>query len=126
MEATMMHFTVERQTDRASTAWRSGSGMAVAGLIAIVIFSLLLIPTGAFAQEFRATISGTVTDASGAVVTGASITVTETQTGTINRTTSDGAGLYVVPFLPPGDYSITVTKKGFRSEERRVGKECRS
>src|ERR1035437_8465350 len=118
MEATMMHFTVERQTDRASTAGRSGSGMAVAGLIALVIFSLLLIPTGAFAQEFRATISGSITDATGAVVPGASITVTETQSGTINRTTSDNAGQYVVPFLPPGNYAISVTKKGFETLTR--------
>jgi hypothetical protein len=118
MEATMMHFAVERKINRASTAWHSGSGVAVAGLIALAIFSLLLIPTGAFAQEFRATISGTVTDATGAVVPGASIMVTETQTGTINRTTSDNAGQYVVPFLLPGNYAISVTKKGFETLTR--------
>jgi len=109
-----MHLNVERQSDRTRAARHSG----IAGLFALLICSLLLLSSGALAQEFRATISGTVTDASGAVVTGASILVTETQSGTTNRTVSDNAGLYVVPFLPPGDYTITVTKNGFETLTR--------
>lgn len=85
----------------------------VAGLLSLLICSLLLLPAGAFAQEFRATISGQVVDPTGAVVPGASVVVRETHTGAINRTTSDSVGQYVLPFLPPGDYSITVTKTGF-------------
>jgi len=111
-----MHLTVERQTARTRAAGQIG--MAIAGLFILLICSLLLLPSGSFAQEFRATISGTVTDPSGAVVPGASITVTETQSGTINRTTSDNAGQYVVPFLLPGDYSITVKKAGFETLKR--------
>jgi hypothetical protein len=118
MEATMMHLALERQPDKTRTSGQIGIGMAITGLFALLICSLLLLPSGAFAQEFRATISGSITDPTGAVVPSASIMVTETQTGTINRTTSDGAGLYVVPFLPPGNYSITVTKKGFATLTR--------
>jgi hypothetical protein len=83
-------------------------------LLVIAIMS----PCGAKAQEFRATISGTVSDPTGAVIPGASVVVQETQTGTINRTTSDNAGQYVVPFLLPGEYTITATKKGFETYER--------
>ena len=78
-----------------------------------VLALMCLCGSSLFAQEFRGTISGAVTDPSGALVSGASIEVRETHTATINRTTSDSAGQYVVPFLLPGDYSITVTKKGF-------------
>ena len=85
------------------------------GLLFLLICGLLLIPAGTFAQEFRATISGTVVDPSGAVVPEASIVVREAHTGAINRTMSDSVGQYVVPFLLPGDYSITVTKTGFQT-----------
>ena len=70
------------------------------------------------AQEFRATISGAVTDPSGAVVPGAQIEVREISTGTINRTTSDAAGQYVVPFLLPGQYTIKVKAPGFQELTR--------
>ena len=125
----MMQLAVERQTYRISAVRHrtigrqqqpaempkphTGLWRAAAGLFSLLICTLLLLPAGAFAQEFRGTISGTVTDPSGAVVPGASVEVLQTQTGTINRTTSDKAGQYVVPFLPPGDYSITATKTGF-------------
>jgi hypothetical protein len=65
------------------------------------------------AQEFRGTISGVITDPSGAAVPAASVVATETQTGTVNRTVSDGAGQYVIPFLLPGEYSISVSASGF-------------
>jgi len=79
----------------------------------VLLVIAMMVSFGAKAQEFRGTISGTVTDPTGAVVPGASVQVVETQTGTVNRTTSGNAGQYVVPFLPPGDYSITVKKAGF-------------
>ena len=78
----------------------------------------MMLPRNAFAQEFRATVSGAVTDPTGAVVPGAKIEVKEVQSGTISRTTSDGAGQYVVPFLLPGEYSITVTATGFQTFTR--------
>jgi len=70
------------------------------------------------AQEFRATISGTVTDPNGAVVPRASVAVREVRTGAISKTTSDNAGQYVVPFLLPGEYVITVSAPGFRTSTR--------
>jgi hypothetical protein len=70
------------------------------------------------AQEFRGTISGAIADPTGAVVAGASVTVKETQTGTVNRTVSDNSGQYVVPFLLPGEYSITASAAGFQTITR--------
>ncbi len=67
------------------------------------------------AQEFRGTISGAVTDPTGAVVPGASVVVKEVHTGTTAQTKSDADGQYVVPFLLPGDYTITVTMPGFET-----------
>ena len=84
----------------------------------VLLVIALMAPSNARAQEFRATISGTVTDVTGAVVPGASVEVLETQTGTVSRTTSDSAGLYVVPFLLPGEYSITAKKAGFETYKR--------
>lgn len=80
--------------------------------------SLLLFTSAVSAQEFRATVSGTVTDPSGAVIPAATVLVREIETGTISRTTSDNAGQYVVPFLLPGNYTITVTANGFETLTR--------
>ena len=67
-----------------------------------------------FSQEFRAAISGTVTDPSGAGIAGAKITVTETRTGTRNQAVSDTAGKFNVLFLLPGDYDIAVQCPGLQ------------
>ncbi len=79
---------------------------------------LVLSPVLAHGQEFRATISGMVTDPSGAALPGAVVVVKEVHTGTVSKSKSDAAGEYVVPFLLPGDYQITVTDPGFQTEVR--------
>ncbi|HEY4010248.1 MAG TPA: TonB-dependent receptor [Acidobacteriaceae bacterium] len=84
----------------------------VAAMLAIVLLCL----TGlGRAQEFRGTISGAVTDPSGAVIPNAQVVVKEIHTGTTNKTKSDATGQYVVPFLLPGDYTITATAQGFET-----------
>src|SRR6266849_3047121 len=65
------------------------------------------------AQVTGATISGTVTDATGAVIAGAEISVRNTDTGIIRNTTADTAGFYTVPNLNPGPYEVKITAKGF-------------
>jgi hypothetical protein len=80
---------------------------------------LTLFATALFCQEFRGTISGAVTDPSGAAIPGAKITVTETHTGTKIQTVSDSAGQYTAPFLQPGDYEITAAVQGFKEAVRK-------
>ena len=60
-------------------------------------------------------ISGVVTDPSGAVVSGATITATNTQTGIVTKVTSDAKGFYNFPSLPIGTYNLEITLTGFRS-----------
>ncbi len=86
---------------------------------ALTAFVLVLLSLGgANAQEFRGTISGSLTDSTGATVAGAQVTIREVNTGAINKTTSDAQGQYVVPFLPPGTYEITVEMTGFKKAVR--------
>src|SRR5271167_2785571 len=65
------------------------------------------------AQTFRGTLLGTVSDATGAVIPGASITVKNMDTGIERTTQSNGDGAFTVPELPNGRYSATVTMTGF-------------
>src|ERR1017187_5319195 len=85
----------------------------------LVSFLALFITAALFAQEFRGTISGVVTDPTGAAISGAKITVTETQTGTKVPTVSDNAGQYTAAFLLPGEYDIAVQSPGFKAAVRK-------
>src|SRR5438552_12677957 len=79
------------------------------------ILSLAIITGGlAFGQTFTGSISGLVTDPTGAIVAGAVITVTDTGKNTNSRTTTNGTGFFVVPQLAPGIYRITAEQVGFR------------
>jgi len=59
------------------------------------------------------TVAGTVTDPSGAVVSGATVTLTDVATNTSRSTTTNDAGRYIFVNVPPGHYNIAVTKQGF-------------
>jgi Carboxypeptidase regulatory-like domain/TonB dependent receptor-like, beta-barrel len=74
-----------------------------------------LAPMGGTAQTFRGTILGTVTDASGAVMAGAKVTVRNTQTGLVRGTVTSADGSYAIPELPIGTYSVTVENSGFQT-----------
>jgi hypothetical protein len=65
------------------------------------------------AQIRSAAITGTVTDASGAVVPGAEVTVTNQATNIATTAITTGAGLYTAPYLPAGNYTVAVTARGF-------------
>ncbi|HTS59341.1 MAG TPA: carboxypeptidase-like regulatory domain-containing protein [Terriglobales bacterium] len=66
-----------------------------------------------FAQAGRGTISGTVTDQAGAVVSGAQVVLLNKATGLTQHTATSSAGLYTFASLNPGVYQITVSQKGF-------------
>lgn len=88
------------------------------GAIFLAAFVVFLFSSPVSGQEFRGTISGTVTDSTGAVIPGAAIQVVEAGTGTMNRTVSDAAGQYVVPYLLPGQYTVTTQANGFEKLTR--------
>ncbi|MGH9325327.1 MAG: carboxypeptidase regulatory-like domain-containing protein [Terriglobia bacterium] len=81
-----------------------------------LIFSLILF--GAVAWGQTAQIVGTITDASGARVPGTRITVTNVKTGLQRIVSSNSNGYYTAPLLPPGQYSMTAQKAGFKVASR--------
>ena len=80
--------------------------------VLVSLFSVL------FAQAPVGTISGTVTDASGAVVPNASINITDKSNGSIRNVTANAAGLFSAPALPPGEYDVKIEMSGFRTVVR--------
>jgi len=87
--------------------------------LSLGIALILALPLVLAAQEFRGTVSGEVTDATGGVVAGAKVTVTETHTGTVVSAETDGSGKYTAAFLLPGDYDISAKLQGFKEFDRR-------
>ena len=89
---------------------------------AILSSALLLscITSGLLAQSAGSgSITGTVTDASGSVVTGANVVVHNADTGVDQSLATNAAGIYAAAFLQPGAYDVTVTKSGFAKTERK-------
>src|ERR1700756_5647461 len=97
------------------TESRFGSLLSLSLLIATALCSAVIPAHG---QAGKATISGAVTDPSGAVIAGAEVTVTNTLTGLTTRVTSADNGTYVVPLLPVGTYTLTFSHPGFRTVTR--------
>jgi hypothetical protein len=82
----------------------------------VVLVIAMMAPQGAKAQlGASATIQGTVTDATGALVAGANITAQNLATGAKLTRIADKAGYYVLSPLDPGDYTVTTTAAGFES-----------
>jgi hypothetical protein len=71
-----------------------------------------------YAQEFRATISGQVTDPTGAPIPGAKVVVTSLERQVPYESITNEAGRYLTQFLPPGVYSMAVEKEGFKKVTR--------
>ncbi len=89
--------------------------LTLAGLLAILLVSL---PPHVAAQTFGE-ITGTVADTSGAVITGATVVVTNSSTSQERRVQTNETGNYHLPFLVPGTYDITAETEGFKSAARR-------
>jgi outer membrane receptor protein involved in Fe transport len=86
------------------------------GPAAILLFLLIFAVSGAdtlFAQQATALLTGTVKDSSGAVIVGAKVALTNSQTGTARHTTSGKDGSYLFNLVPIGSYDLTVEKSGF-------------
>jgi hypothetical protein len=68
--------------------------------------------------QASSSLTGVVTDSSGAVIPGAQVNASNLETGAERSTESNEQGLYTIPLLPPGMYQVAVTKEGFRSAVR--------
>ena len=86
-------------------------------VLAAAAAALLLLARPVAAQERFGGLTGTITDASGAVLPGTTVTVTNKATGAARSVVTSGDGLYIVPDLDPGRYSLVVELAGFAKAE---------
>lgn len=80
----------------------------------LILGALLFAPLSRAQNSNTGEIKGAVMDPSGAVVPGAAVSIKDVQTGVITARTTNESGLYDVPFLAPGAYTLTFSKEGFR------------
>ncbi len=85
-----------------------------------ILACVLLLAGSLTAQTFRGTILGTVTDPSGAVISGANVTIHNVNTGQDRNTSTSGDGSYAVTELPIGTYDVTITQNGFQTSTTRT------
>ena len=84
----------------------------------LLLAAILLAPFARAQNSNTGELKGAVTDPSGAVVPGVSVAIKNVQTGVVTPTTTNKVGLYDVPFLSPGSYTITFSKQDFRDYVR--------
>lgn len=96
-----------------SNSLRGGPVRRIAWMVLPILLAALALPVRA--QLDTGSITGVITDPSGAVVPHASIKAIETATGAVYTTVSTGTGTYVLPTLHPGIYQLTVTASGFKT-----------
>jgi hypothetical protein len=82
---------------------------------AVCLLLLFLFVQSTACQSTDATVSGIVVDASGHVITSADVEILNGATGVHYSSKTNGAGIYMVPILPPGQYRIQVSKAGFKT-----------
>ena len=85
--------------------------------VRVFCLTCCLLLCGTLLAQTSASISGTVTDPSGAAVADADVTATNLGTGAVRSGTSNATGFYTIPSLAPGDYLVNVRKEGFRTTE---------
>src|SRR5687767_3306949 len=83
-----------------------------------LVIGLLCVLGATWAQEFRATLNGRLTDPSGAGVPNATVTAVNTQTNVETTATTTEEGNYTIPFLQPGTYNVSAGGAGFKKALR--------
>jgi hypothetical protein len=104
---------VHSQNKRLQTKYCLGRHMRVARLLLVLLVCLL--PMAMLAQVTTGTIAGTVKDASGALVSNATVTITDTDKNVVVRTITTGSGgEFSAPLLPVSHYSLNIEAPGFQ------------
>jgi len=86
-------------------------------LLGMAVMILLVFSAQAFSQT-NASITGSITDESGGALPGASVTVTDSATGSVHKILTNSAGVYNVPGLPGGTYKVTAEMTGFQTQTK--------
>jgi outer membrane receptor protein involved in Fe transport len=84
------------------------------GCLCLLLLASLLAPSAKAQNSNTGELKGAVLDSSGAVMPGVAISIKEINTGVVTPTATNQSGLYDVPFLSPGSYTVTFSKQGFR------------
>src|SRR5215472_944091 len=108
------HECAPGRPDARSPKARRGRSIIPALAVSFVLLVLSSMPLAAQNAEF----AGTVRDASGAVIPGATVKLTNEATGVILQRTTDGQGIYAFPSIQPGRYDFAVSAQGFESQNR--------
>src|SRR5258708_24027715 len=85
---------------------------------ALVLLIVLSTAAVCLAQSDTARLQGTVTDPRGSAVAGATVSVTSVETGRLSTGTTNELGYYTVSALPPGNYRVDISQKGFKKVSR--------
>jgi hypothetical protein len=109
--------SMRKQTTIHSAVREGSTLVASIFMIATMMLSAVVCPV-IQAQSGNAQLSGEVTDTTGAVIAGAEIKAVNGATNVTYRSVSNGAGIFVLPELLPGIYSVTVSAQGFGTETR--------
>ncbi len=109
-------------TKQTSPRGEMGLGVGIVSLLSAVIavIAVLFMGSPARGQTAFGTISGTITDPSGAVVPNVAVTLRNTATGQVRNATTNSTGYFSAPALPPGPYSVGAKLKGFESSNSNV------
>src|SRR5579863_4096481 len=83
----------------------------------VILLSVCLPTLQGMAQTVTGTIRGTITDPSGAIVSGATVTATNAASGVATATKTNGTGEYSIRFLQIGQYELTVRAQGFETAD---------
>ena len=98
-----------------TTCHRWGNSTGFWALLVISI-CLICVPIQTSSQTVGGVMLGTVTDQTGAVIAGVSVFIKNLGTGVVTNAKTNSAGFYTAPTLPPGNYEVTATSSGFRTE----------
>jgi hypothetical protein len=90
----------------------------IVAVVCMVLASMFLASDPVHAQAVGATVSGTVTDQSGSVVSGAQVSIKNIGTGIVVTLATNSEGFYSAPNLQPGNYELTTSAEGFATYER--------
>jgi hypothetical protein len=82
--------------------------------VVVLTLALGLVPVRAFAQNPTGNIEGTITDAQGAVLKGATVEVSQKETGFERSVSTDDSGAYRITNLAPGNYDVSIVAQGFK------------